>query len=214
MLASELITDIRTELLEPVAGFFSSTELLTWINPAQVSTVAGQATYELPANWLSAVLILYNDRQNGVDHWYPLEPTDLQRMSRERPNFLSTATEHLGKPCTFAIWDRTLILDPTPDTNGDGNVRMFFKSKAVPVPDVNSSINIDDTLAGAIRAFVLWKAWSKEKELALAAEQKALYDNFVRDGLRWVKLQALSKRHQIDVASAIPYSGVQSYYPL
>jgi hypothetical protein len=221
MLASEVITDIRQELLEPVPGFWADANLLTWINRAEqdyvgrvrgleatasASTVAGVPSYELPANWLSAVAVFYNNKIDGVDGWYPLEPTDLQRMSRENPNFLSGATTSRGKPRSYTVWDRRLYLDPPPDVDGDGNVRMFFKAKPVSLALASQSINIDDSLAGAIRAFVLWKAWSQEKEFALADQQHQLYEHFIGQGLRWVKLQALNKRHNIDVASGIPYT--------
>lgn len=221
MLASEVITDIRQELLEPVAGFWTDGNLLTWVNRAEqdyvgrvrgleatasASTVAGVPSYELPANWLSAVAVFYNDRRDGTDHWYPLEMTDLQRMSRENPNFLSGATTNRNKPQYATVWDRRLYLDPVPDTDGDGNLRMFFKAKPVSLTSTSQSINIDDSLAGAIRAFVLWKAWSQEKEFELAEQQHQLYEHFVGQGLRWVKLQALNKRHNIDVASGFPYT--------
>lgn len=221
MTGQEVINDIRQELLEPVPGFWTDPNLLTWINRAEqdyvgrirgleskatVSTVAGQASYELPANWLSSVAVFYNDEQNGVESWYPLEATDFQRLSLETPNFLNSSADSRSKPRQFTIWDKTLYLNPIPDTNGDGNIVMFFKSKPVPLTSANSSINIDDSLAGGLRAFVLWKAWSQEKEFALADQQKQLYDGFVRDGLRWVKLQTLNKVHNIDVRSGVAFS--------
>lgn len=223
MTGTELVTDIRSELLEPVPGFWSNDELLLWINRAEsdyvnrirgleatafLSTVAGTNVYALPATVLSVVAIFYNDEQNGVDSWRPLEPTDLQRLSRERPNeFLSTETDKRGTPAQVARWNNSLYLIPTPIAAGTDNVKLFVKTKPTPLTTLADSLNVDDTLSGAIKSFVLWKAWTKEKEFEFAADQKAIYDGFVRDGLRWVKLQMLNKVHQIDVQSGTPYSG-------
>jgi hypothetical protein len=221
MLASEVISDVRLELLEPVAGFWSDAELLNWLNRAEtdfanrvrglegkatLSTSAGQSTYPLPANWISAVAIFYNDvADDGTDDWKPLEPTDLQRLSRETPGFLSRTTSDQGTPTQYFIWDRELNLYQVPDTDGDANVLMFFKAKPVALTATSQTINVDDTMAHALRHYILWKAWSKEKEFQLASDQQALYFQAVRDGLRSVKLQALNKRHQIDVQANIPF---------
>jgi hypothetical protein len=220
MTGTELITDIRNELLEPVAGFWTDAELLLWINRAEqdfvgrvrglesqatVGTVIGQSEYPLPANWMSAVHIFYNDLQDNVDSWRPLQPTDLQELALQDPNFLSTETTSRGKPDRYFIWDKKIVLYPTPDVTGDANVKMYYKSKPVSLSLASQSINVDDSLSGGIKAYVLWKAWTKEKEFELAKDQQELYYSFVRDGLRWVKLQALNKRHNIDVASGRPY---------
>lgn len=221
MTGNELIIDIRNELQEPVGGFWTDTELLTWINRAEqdyvgrirglesqatVGTVIGQNEYPLPGNWMSAVGIFYNDLQNGIDSWRALEPTDLQELSLQNPNFLSTETENRGKPCKYFIWDKRIVLYPTPDVTGDANVKMFYKSKPVALTLASETMNVDDSLSGGIKAYVLWKAWTKEKEFELAKDQQELYYSFVRDGLRWVKLQSLNKRHNIDVASNTPYN--------
>lgn len=224
MTGQEIINRVRRELLETSAGFWSDAELLDLINRAEqdfsnrvrgfedsavLSLVAGQSTYPLPANWLSATAIFFNDNQSGQDRWILLSPTDVNELALTDPNFLSTqnalATDY---PTKYMIYGRTIRFVKTPGYDGANNVVMFFKSKPVPLNTAADSINIDDTLGGAIEAFVLWKAWSKEKEFALAEEQKGLYAGFIRDGLREVKLRAGNKLHNMDNFGAMPISQV------
>ena len=72
--------------------------------------------------------------------------------------------------------------------------------------DVAASIAIDDSLAGAIRAWVLWKAWTKEKEFELAQREEARYERYVRAGLRFVKLQAGDRANQIDLRTSSEFT--------
>lgn len=221
MLASDIISDVRLELQENSASFWTDAELLTYLNrgeldfsnrvrgleaTATVSTVIGQTEYPLPSNWLSSVALFYNDIQNGIDSWKRLEVTDLQELSMQNPNFLSRETDQQGVPSRVYFWGRSLHLSTAPDVNGDGNIKMFYKAKPVPLTSTSQSINIDDSLSHALRHYILWKAWTKEKELQLAAEQRELYFAGVKDGLRHLKLQALNKTHNLDVRSTTPFT--------
>jgi len=222
MLASEIISDVRNELLEPVAGFWTDAELLNWINRAEkdfanrvrgfegvatLSTVQGQVNYPLPANWLSAVAMFIKKVNDDLTvSWLPLTPTDLQEMSLYRPSFLNSTTNDQGTPARYFIWQNELYLDPIPDTTGDGNVKMFFKSKPVPLATTASSLNVDDTLADGVTAYVLKRAWKKEKEFELSAEQGQIYEQYVRLGLRSIKLRALNKINNIDLNSNRPFN--------
>ncbi len=218
----EIITDVRRELVETVGSFWSDAELLDLANRAEkdfvnkariledratMGTQAGRANYPLPANWLSARKVFYNDAQNGVDSWKPLSPTNLERVSRERPNFMSTDSTLRARPRQYFIWNREIWLEPTPDVDGAGNVVLFFKSKPIPFAGTGDSLNIDDSLSEALNSYMLWKAWSKEKEQALAEEQLAIYQDYVRQGRRWVKKQSGDQKYQIDIDSPLSFGG-------
>lgn len=227
MTGQELVDDCRSELLERVAGFFGDDEMLRWLNQgerdfsnrvrgfedvATLSVQAGQSSYPLPANWLSAVAIFFNNKVDGIDSWSLLEPTDLQEMAAMHPNFLSPQNAQANDvPNKFFIWNRMIYLYKTPGADGDRTLLMYYKAKPVSLLNLTQSINTDDTLSGAIRAYIMWKAWTKEKELAMADEQKQLYYAGVRDGLRDVKLRALNKLNNLDVRSSLPLSQVRSH---
>lgn len=234
MTGSDVISDVRQTLLETTAAFWTDAELLRLINLGEqdyfnrirglegktaTNSEVGRTNYDLPANWVSAVAIFYNDKRTSTspDSWRSLEPTDIQELSAQNPNFLSSAAENRGVPTRYYLWNRTIYLHPAPDIAGDGNILMFFKAKPTPLTSTASSLNLDDSLSGAVRAYVLWHAWEKEKELGFADEQKSLYFQFVRDGLRWVKLRQLNKVNNIDVRSSRPYTygtGFQGFNPL
>lgn len=232
MTAQEIITRVRQELVETVGSFWSDTELLALLNKAErdfvnrtriledratLDIVAGQSRYPLPANWLSARAVFYNDKQGDAsarDRWRRLVPSNLEKRAQENPNFLSTETEAQGVPHTYWIWGRELIVEPTPKFDGTADLVLFFKSKPIPLADATKSINIDDSLSDGLEAYMLWKAWKKEKEIDLADEARAEYAEFVRQGLRFAKKQSGDQKFRLDIESATPIAGPAANDPL
>jgi hypothetical protein len=220
MQASEIISDCRFELLEPIPGFWTDAELLNQINKAQqdyvnrtrileseatMDTEAGRNSYVLPDDWLATKAAFYNLDTPAVTPdvkgWRRLEASSLEKTGQQTPDFLTTRVEDWGEPSQYFIWGRNMMLVPTPKEDGH-SIRIYYKAKAANVTDVSASIAIDDSLAGAIRAWVLWKAWTKEKEFELAQREEARYMQYVRDGLRFVKLQAGDRANQIDLRTS------------
>lgn len=220
MQIGEIITDVRRELVETVASFWSDDELLDLANRAErdyvnrtrmleaksfLSTTDGIADYPLPSNWLSARAVFYNDPDDsGNSSWHRLMPTNLEKQGQENQSFLSTESTVRDTPRRYMIWDKNIYLDPVPDTTGSSNVAMFFKSKPVAYASTSEELHIDETLSEALNAYMLWKAWSKEKEAELASEQRDLYFTYVGEGRRWVKKQSGDQRYRIDIDSIDP----------
>lgn len=221
MTGADIITDVRSGLLEPVPGFWTDQELLTWINRAEtdfvnrtrilegketLTTVPGQSEYPLPTNWMSSKGIFYNDQDTTTleNRWGPLEATSLEKMKQENPSFLDDSVSTRNKPRLYWIWEREVNLFPVPDVSSQ--IKMFFKAKPTPLTSTSSSINIDDALAPALVEYVKWKAWEKEKELDLANSSRELYFEHVGQGLRWVKKQAGDQTHRFDLESPYPFS--------
>ena len=223
MTVQEAIDEIRQQLLEPVAGFWSDAELINHIKRAELdfsnkvrgfesmaflSLQAGRPDYPLPSNWLSARAIFVNTKEtdSDPDSWKPLSPTNLERMKLESPNFMSGDSSTFGVPLQYWIWDRAIRFQPTPDANGTNNVVMFFKAKPTPVSQLTDSLTVDDSLCPGIVAYVLWKAWTKEKELEFANEQQQIYREYVAEGRRFVKKQSGDQVYRIDNISSEPFS--------
>lgn len=228
MLASTIITDVRRELLETTGAFWSDAELLRHLNRAQndyvnrtriledtafLSTTAGRADYQLPENWISAKLVLFNAKDNDTDNdsWQRLYPTSLEKMGQETPNFLSDATESRGTPSKYFIWNKRMYLDPKPDTKIASDLYLFYKAKPVEITALTQSIEIDDSLAEGLNAYILWKAWSKSKETALADEQKEIYANYIGEGRRWAKRRSGDQRNKVDIESATPFNTTRPF---
>lgn len=231
MQAQELIDRVRQELVESVGSFWGNTELLNLLKKgerdfvnrtriledrATLDVVAGQSRYPLPANWLSARAVFFNTKElpTDADKWKRLQPSNLEKRAQENPNFLSTATEARGTPNTYWIWGRELIIEPTPLVSGTANLVLFFKSKPIPQLDPTYQINIDDSLSDGLEAYMLWKAWKKEKEPDLADEARDEYLGFVRQGLRFVKKQSGDQRNRMDIVSGTPLEGPAASDPL
>lgn len=222
MQASEIITDVRRELLETNSGFWSDAELLRSLNRAEMdyvnrtriledqaflSTSTGVKDYPLPDNWLSAKLVLSNQKENSTDpdQWIRLNPSSLEKMGQEQPNFLTTETTSQTSPQRYWIWGKRIYLFPTPAAAVSGNLYLFYKAKPIPITSLTQEINIDSSLSEALTAYILWKAWAKAKETALAEEQKGIYVSYVGEGRRWANRRSGDQRNKIDLISPIPF---------
>lgn len=228
MLASELISDIRKELLEITGNFWSDTELLRLINRALahysgevrygeasafLSTEAGEAEYTLPSNCLSVKIVMYKEVSDSGDvRWRKVEPSTLDELARIRSQFLNNETSRLDTPVYYAVWDRKIRLEPIPEVDGDSNLYVFFKQRSRQITATTQSIPLDESLVEAIHDFVLWKAWMKEKELQLAQDAKMRYDEGIRRGRRYVKKIAEAARHKVDLPSSIPFTYTSNSY--
>lgn len=215
MIVQTIINKVRRQLLETIGTFWSDAELLDLINEAELdfhnrirlleasalmSTQVGRCNYPLPSNWLSSRALLINKlNPDGSDNWHRLQPTNLEKITQEKVNFLSTNTNQLNTPYQYFIWNKEIWLYPVPDDVY--TVQMFFKAKPVPLTVMTESLNTDDSLSEAIEAYVLWKAWKKEKEQDLALEQAQMYSNYIREARRWEKKQSGDQRFKLDIDS-------------
>ena len=225
MQVQSIITFVRRELVETVGSFWTDAELLDLYNRAerdfvnrtriledraQLDVVAGQSRYPLPPNWLSAKAVFYNDK-GGVsaaqDGWRRLIPSNLEKRAQENQNFLSANTENRGTPHTYWIWAREIIIEPAPLYTGSADLVLFFKSKPTTITASSMQTNVDDSLADGLQAYMLWKAWKKEKEPDLADEARDEYVGFVRQGLRFVKKQSGDQRFRLDIQSTQSLDG-------
>lgn len=227
MQISEIIADVRSELVEANAGFWTDTELLALANRAEkdfaqktrcvegkayLSTVQGQQDYLLPNNFLSAIEGFFNtpNTTTGVPVWQHLTIVSLDKESQLNQNFASSDPSLQGAPTRCFIWTRSLYFDPTPNVTASSNVLLFFKAKPIKMASTSSSINIDDSLSEAIHEFVMWKALKKDQEYSAAAEHENAYKEMIRQGLRWVKLQDLGNRKRLDLESPIGFGASSS----
>lgn len=227
VLASQIISDVRKELLETSAQFWSDAELLRYINRAQIdfanktriledaaslSLVAGQLDYPLPANWTSArVVFIKILNEDGTFMWKRLYPSNLEKMAQQNTNFLNTTTDNQGRPTRYWIWNRRLWLNKAPDTQFATELYLFFKAKASTIVNASESLSFDDELCEAITAYVLWKAWMKEQEFERADDQKTNYDRYVAEGRKWLKRESGDQRYRLDIDS--PQSLDGNFFP-
>lgn len=227
MQAQIILTDVRREILETSAAFWSDAEFLRSLNRAELdfanktriledtaslSLTQGRLDYPLPSNWMSAKAVFIKIVQtDGSYRWRRLYPSNLEKTAQQSPNFLNTETTNQGKPSRYWVWGRSLWLDKAPDATYATTLMLFYKSKPIPLTSFTQEINLDDSLSEAITAYILWKAWKKEKETDLADEQFTIYNQYVAEGRKWVKKQSGDQRNRIDIDSPISFDGESDY---
>jgi len=225
MLARQILNDVRRELLEfGGQNFWSDTELLRHLNraeldfvnrtrlledSAQISLIQGRTDYPLPANWMSTRLVMHNlPDPTGNPQWTRIYPSNLEKIAQEHPNFLNSSTTAQGRPSRYYIWGNILNVVPAPDVTSSSTMMLFYKSKPIAIVDPdNQHVHIDDTLTEGLTAYILWKAWAKEKEMDLAESQKQTYFEYVAEGRRWLKKKSGDQRYSIDLDSPIALHG-------
>lgn len=222
MIASEMIQDIRREVLEISANFWSDDELLRLLNRglqnymgetrmleqfAFLTTTPGERRYVLPSNVLSVKIVMYKaSNEDGSFSWKRMTLTTLQRIAQEFPQFLNTTADFRGEPSQVAIYDRNLEFNKAPNLSVDSDLFIFYKARPSQITNTSQTIPLDDTLTESLNQFMLWKAWSKEKELALAREAKNEYFAEIRRGRRWVKKQAAMEKNRLDILTPFGFS--------
>lgn len=232
MLASDFLNDIRRELIEISENFWSDEELLRLLNRglkhycgetrmleqfAFLTTTPGERRYVLPSTVLSVKIVMFKvTNEDGTFSWKRLSLTTLQRIAQEFPQFLNTSEDFRGEPTSAAVYDRNIEFNRAPRYSSDSDLFIFYKAQAPQIPDATYSIPIDESLIEALNQFVLWKAWSKEKELAMAKEAKNEYFTEIKRGRRWVKKQMAMERNRLDIITSFRFSStdVLNFNPL
>lgn len=223
MTTADILAQIRSALVEPVEGFWTDEELIRWLNRGQLdfvnrtrvmedkyqtSTENGVGVYPLPENCLSVHAIFINLATTGqTANWMRLVPSNLEKNAQQTPNFTANGSGQTGNPASYMIWNRQLYLFPIPNNDGSENLMMFFKSKPLDITASNQPLGLDDSLHEALIAYVLWRAFEKEKEFEQSQYHREIYEGYIRQGLRWAKKQSGDQKYKLDIESNIPFSG-------
>lgn len=219
---TQIVTDLRAEILEPSPTFFSQSRMLALINLAQneyvrkarvlqsfayTSTIQGQSDYPMPSDWLGSEKVFYNDTSDGVTpNWRPLEATNLEKLGQENPNFLSTATTTQAAPLKYYVVGTTLYLYPRPMANGVNDIFLFYESKPIQLAALTDSLSIDDSLYTGVRAYVLSKLWKQDNEDGKAKEEMDNFKEEIGEGRKWKNKRILDGKWKMDIQSYIPFS--------
>ncbi len=212
---------VRGQLLEPVAGFFTDAELLGAVNDAEAdffgwvhgretilesSTEDGKQVYELPGGVVSIKMVFVNKPDaDGNDDWKRLDATTLEKLTQEHPNWLSDSEELRDTPSRFMLYEDSLYLHPVPDEDGL-ELKVFHFAVPDPLESLADPLNVDDSLVDGIKAYVLWKAWEKDKEPERAAIEAATYKVYLGKGRRFYNRRMGGLRRRLDADSSHGFS--------
>lgn len=123
MTPSQIEASARNKYNSTGDTFYTTAEIVDYIYQAQLelaqvcpiieavystSSVNGQRQYSFPDNTSSIKRITYNGRK--------LQPITFR--DEDSVTSLGQATTLIGTPEMYATWNRTLYLEPTPDTDG------------------------------------------------------------------------------------------------
>lgn len=226
---TDIVNDIRAEITEPSPTFFSNARMLYLINLGQTeyvrltrvlqsfaftSSIQGQADYPMPTDWLGSEKVFYNATTDGTTpNWTPLEPTCLEKLAQENPNFLSTASDMQGTPKFYYVLGSTLYIYPRPAIAVQNGIYMFYESKAPALSTLADPISIDDSLYPGIRAYVLSKLWKQDNEKENAKEEMTgdeknpgHFEIELGRGRKWRNKRMLDGVWKMDIQSHIGYS--------
>ena len=218
---NDIVTDVRSEIIEPSPTFFSDARMLELINLAQneyvrktrvlqsfafTSAIMGQTDYPMPSDWLGSEKVFFNYPQNGIDAWRPLEATNIEKMSQESPNFLSNNTDLLGIPSKYYIIGKTLYIYAKPNVTGLNNIYLYYESSPPALNSLNDLLSIDDSLYPGVRAYILAKLWKQDNEDAKSAAEMETFKAEIGQGFKWKNKRILDGRWKIDVPSFVSFS--------
>lgn len=219
---NDLVNDVRAEVLEPAPAFFSSARMLALVNLAQkefvretrclqnfawTSTVTGIGIYPMPSDWMGSEAIFWQDQTAGpTPSWIRLQPTTLEKMAQESPNFMSNDTLNLGKPYKYFVHSNNLYVYPKPSMSGSNDIFMYYESREIVLTTLDGLLSVDDSLTPGLRAYILWKMWAQDQEKELATEQKELYMAEIGKGIKWRNKKILDLKRKIDIVSYQPFS--------
>lgn len=214
---NDIVNDVRAEITEPSPTFFSNTRMLYLINLAQTeyvrltrvlqsfaftSSIQGQADYPMPTDWLGSEKVFYNATPDGTTpNWQPLEPTCLEKLAQENPNFLSSASNMQGTPKFYYVIGSTLYIYPRPATAVQNGIYMFYESKAPALSSLTDALSIDDSLYPGVRAYVLSKLWKQDNEKENAKEEMDNFKVEIGNGRKWRNKRMLDGKWKIDIQS-------------
>jgi hypothetical protein len=218
----QLVNDVRALVIEPMPAFFSTARMVALIDLSQkeyvrrtkcletfafTSSVQGQSQYPLPANYISSLKVFYNNVFNGVDNWLPMNPTWIEKLAQEFPNFLTSSNSAQQIPNRYYIYNQILNLFPTPMLSGSNNVFMFYECSPQDYTDTTfaTQLQIPDVLYPGVKAYMMWMLWLQDGEDQKAAAWQAIFETEVGRGLAW------RKRRQIDSRGALDIQSYQAY---
>lgn len=221
MTGNEVVTDVRSEFIEPSATFVSQARMLSLINLAQseyvrkarvlqafayTSSKEGQSDYPMPPDWLGSEKVFFNATTDGTTpNWRPLEATNLEKMGQEYPNFLSSSDTTFGPPRRYYVIGSTLYIWPKPASDGLNDIFLFYESKPTPLTTLADTLSIDDSLYPGVRAYLLSKLWRMDNEDAKADREMQTFKEEIGEGRKWKNKRILDGKWKMDIQSYVPY---------
>ena len=171
-LASTIITNARTYLNETSTGFWSDTELLTWLNDGVLDIVSRTRCLEISENIiLIAGQLEYNIRTDylGIESIYYNLSGSYKGLQMAEPKDIGHI-EDVSEPVEWYEWDGKVGFSPlTLEDSGGNTVTLYLILK----PDVialTENISIPAIYDRALTLYMVSKGHLKERRMDKAAQ--------------------------------------------
>lgn len=184
---STVRTDIRTELQEPTAGFWTDAELTKWINRSYMDLIRackveatstltlanGTESYSLPSDFYMGRRVELQSTAGSATNWFEVQPYDLNLRRPGDP--LSSAT-FTSTPVGWYIFNNKIYFVPVPDLAYSGTL-YYYKNATPLVADGDSFVYPEGVLADTFDPAVLYFAVG----MALRKRQDSAYTTYLGD---------------------------------
>ncbi len=195
---AEIIVATRDLLNEDTASFFTDAAITRWIVQAtlDISTVAkcveakteigvtlSQWSYALPTDSVEAFHVVWDLTKQGLRK---VTPTMVGENAPEVDG---------ERPLTWFEWNRTLYINPVPDTQAAGNNIHVFYSKVT--SDVTA---LNDAYQNLAITYATYRGKLRDKRFAEAATLYAEYANAL--GFRRIDIQRRPPQTEADLLLA------------
>lgn len=183
--AADIITDVRADLNESTASFWTEADLLQWIDEAvreivnrtrclettayTIDLVNGTYKYDTTGSFLSIETIIHNSGVTGsITRIFTLKRMDIQNLGHSKET---------GRPKFFAVWNDDIYIWPIPGTDeATTELTVFQVTLPTGVSATNSAIETPAYLDSAIVNYVKAKAYFKDLKETMGAFYMSLFE--------------------------------------
>ncbi len=178
ILASELITKVRTLVQDPSAIRWSDSELLGWINDGQreIATIRSDASTKyssarlvagtlqsMPSDAIELIDIPRNMGTDGATPGYPVRKVERSFLDENIPTWHTDAASNVTRHFAY---DTKALRNywVYPPSDGTGYLNLLYSFSPVDLPNTASVIGVDDIYHNALMFYVLSMAWAKNAD--------------------------------------------------
>lgn len=189
MQLSELRADVRAELDEDTAGFWTDAMLNRWINAGNLDiarrledleatelqdSVASQANYDLPSDCLDYKLkrVLYKNDGTNYEPLYWIDFVQLNSIEGDQSNTLTDT----GKPLRFYLWENDIWLQPVPAAAVTDGLKLYYYKRPATLTEDTDTPEHQTQLHSLI---VLYACYRGLKRDTLYTDSQRYFDEYL-----------------------------------
>jgi hypothetical protein len=198
MIASDIITRVQRIFGDDAGTQITSDDIIRWINDGQeeivinneglletngtISSIAGQATYSLPAD----CSVLRSIQYNG----YALKAMSLNDFNLYLNGF-NDPNQPYGKdiPIVYTVWNNTITLFPTPAVAVVNGINFYYIKHPVAVVNTSDALGVPVQYHKALVDYCLSQAYELDEDSQKAVMKTQQFEQAAQklnDRNKWI----------------------------